>query len=166
MYKHLRNVSKRFQKDISSRTKDINSLVNCRCTRTHMHAWTWVNLELTPPEGGSAKNLTIQRFPNKNLVGNRILQTWALKMDECLSTDFRRWYQLFPQIFLQCTEGKVSHLPVPVLGLSPKSHKLRAPSREETVKVTLASPQLRPYYHSPISWQIAPWSEISESSVP
>ena len=28
MYKHPRNVSKRFQKDISSRTKDMNSLVN------------------------------------------------------------------------------------------------------------------------------------------
>ena len=44
MYKHHRNVFKRFQKDISSRTKDIISLVNCAQNHTHK-PWTSVNLE-------------------------------------------------------------------------------------------------------------------------
>ena len=53
MYKHPRNVSKRFQKNISSRTKDIKQFSQLYTdTQTHI-----VNLELTPPEGGSAKNV-------------------------------------------------------------------------------------------------------------
>ena len=57
-YKHPRNVSKRFQKDISSRTKDIKQFSQL-ITHTHTHgrtdARTSVNLELAPPEVGQLK---------------------------------------------------------------------------------------------------------------
>ena len=59
--KHPRNVSKRFQKDISSRTKDIKQFSQLT-THGRTHAHTWVNLEMTPPEGGSAKKLDLKFF--------------------------------------------------------------------------------------------------------
>ena len=55
VYKHPRNVSKRFQKDISYRTKDMKQFSQLR-TQTHTHRRTSVNLQLTPPEGRSGKN--------------------------------------------------------------------------------------------------------------
>ena len=53
-----RNVSKRFQKDISSRTKDIkqfSQLITHAHMDAHTDARTSVNLELTPPEVGQLK---------------------------------------------------------------------------------------------------------------
>ena len=69
MKKHPRNVSKRFQKDISSGTKDIkqfSQLITHTHTQTHTHTdtRTSVNLELTPPEVGQLKmllNVTLLR---------------------------------------------------------------------------------------------------------
>ena len=58
VYKHPRNVTKKFQKDISSRTKDIkqfSQLTTDRHTHTQTHTRTSVNLELTPPEVGQLK---------------------------------------------------------------------------------------------------------------
>ena len=55
VYKDPRKVSRKFQKDISSRTKDIKQF--CQLS-THGHTdWrTSVNLELTPAEVGQLKN--------------------------------------------------------------------------------------------------------------
>ena len=47
---------KDFRKISHPEPKILNSLVNCGHTHTHTHGRTSVNLELTPPEGGSAKN--------------------------------------------------------------------------------------------------------------
>ena len=45
-----------FRKISHPEQKILNSLVNCTHTDGHTHTRTRVNLELTPPEGGSAKN--------------------------------------------------------------------------------------------------------------
>ena len=55
MWAHPRAVSKNVQKDISSRTEVINSLANCRRTHACMYAWTWINLEVSPPRWGQHK---------------------------------------------------------------------------------------------------------------
>ena len=55
VYKHPRNVSKRFQKDISSRTKDIKQFSQL-ITHGRTDARTSVNLELAPPEVGQLIN--------------------------------------------------------------------------------------------------------------
>ena len=61
MYKHPQNVSRRFQKHISSRTKDIKQFSQLM-THEHTHTHTSVNLELTQPElGGSAKKWVASR---------------------------------------------------------------------------------------------------------
>merc|ERR1711954_465142 len=60
VYKHPRNVSKRFQKDSSSRTKDIkqfSQLLTHTQTDRQTDTRTSVNLELTPPEVGQLKNV-------------------------------------------------------------------------------------------------------------
>ena len=47
--------TKKFQKDISTRTKDIkqfSQLLTDTQTHRHTHGRTWVNVELTPPEVG------------------------------------------------------------------------------------------------------------------
>ena len=49
---------KDFRKIYHPEPKILNSLVNCGHTHAHTDARTSVNLELTPPEGGSAKNPT------------------------------------------------------------------------------------------------------------
>ena len=64
VHKHPRNVSKRFQKDISSRTKDIKQF-----SQLYMHGRTqgrtWSNLELTT-SGGSAKNIHFLLLADSN----------------------------------------------------------------------------------------------------
>ena len=72
MNKHPRNVHKKVQKDISSRTKDIKQFSQLYTdTQTHI-----VNLELTPPEGGSAKNvcsnMVASNWTNEFLIDNSI----------------------------------------------------------------------------------------------
>ena len=56
-----------FRKISHPEPKISNSLVNCTHTHghtdTHTDTLTWVNLELTPPEGGSAKN----RYSKKDI---------------------------------------------------------------------------------------------------
>ena len=57
MYKHPKNVSRRFQKDISPRTKDIkhfSQLITDGHTHTHMS-----KCKADPTRGGSAKNTSL-----------------------------------------------------------------------------------------------------------
>ena len=65
MFKHPWNVSKRFQKDISSQTKDIKQFSQLM-THTHTHTQTdtqtGVNPELASQEVGQLKTLSFEEY--------------------------------------------------------------------------------------------------------
>ena len=68
---------KDFRKISHPEPKILNSLVNCGHTHGRTHARTGVNLELTPPEGGSAKKIVSLFFININMGGGSL--KFALK---------------------------------------------------------------------------------------
>ena len=73
-----------FRKISHPEPKILNSLVNCGHTHGHTHTLTWVNLELTPPEGGSAKKVTEGEFH----------LNYFFKLCVSQSTDMRRTYHI------------------------------------------------------------------------
>ena len=95
VYKHPGNISIRFQKDISSRTKGIK-LFSQLTTDAHTHTWTNVNLELTPPEVGQ---LLTSILLKSHRFSNAILFSFVFLLS--LVKGINPIHCIFPEIFFK-----------------------------------------------------------------
>ena len=122
MYKHPRNVSIRFQKDISSRTRDINSFINFGITQSFICCTCY---------NPSGRNDSVQLYIELDVLFHfivRVIQWWVLllilmfpfyytalfscfeylpllprfKLIWCLHMLLRSCYSTIPKIFVNC----------------------------------------------------------------